>query len=152
MTKQGKQIQIEINVTEYSDKDGNYYLSLIRDQSEKKLTQAKLLKAALYDSLTGVYSREALKIDCEKPSSTYKGNKVFACLIDIDRFHEINAVFGLVHSDELLKEMASNLRRLTSRLALRIYRVSGDSFIIKSLISISETEEDEYKDNTYRYF
>lgn len=145
VTKQGKKIQIELNVTDYSDLKGNYYLSLIRDQSEKNFTQARLLKAALYDSLTGAYSREALKLDSEKTSMHSGGKNVFACLLDIDRFHEINAVFGLSYSDDLLKLIASRLRRQLAELPVRLYRVGGDAFIIKSMQTISKKEEDALK-------
>lgn len=152
VTKQGNQVQIELNMTDYSDGEKHYYLSLIRDPSEKKITQARLLKAALYDSLTGVYSREALKLDSEKTVRHFDGEMIFACLIDIDRFREINAVFGLRHSDEVLIKLGRKLGEAFSKLPLRIYRVGGDTFVVKSLKPINEAEEKSYKRDIYTIF
>mgnify|MGYP003117083085 FL=1 len=135
----GQIIEVEVGVSLHKSEQGYHFLYVIRDQVEKRLTQARLLKAALYDSLTGLYSREALEVDLEK---TYgkKSNKAryLGCLLNIDRFNELNAVYGHTHCNQLLIDVASELKQLMQHLPVRIYRVGGDVFIIKSIQPIEK--------------
>ena len=143
----GQTIEVEVCVSLHKSEQDYHFLYVIRDQFEKKLTQARLLKAALYDSLTGVYSREALELDLEK---TYgkKSNKAryLGCLLDIDRFNELNAVYGHTHCNQLLIDVASELKQLMQHLPVRIYRVGGDLFIIKSIQPIEKVHYAKIKD------
>lgn len=145
ITKKGERLQVEVNLIDYADHKGCHYLALIRDLSEKKLTQARLLKAALYDSLTGLYSREALELDTEKMVAIGTEHGFFACLLDIDRFHELNSVFGHTRCNDLLRSFAKQIKILLKALSVRIYRVGSDMFVIKSLKPLSAEQYDIYK-------
>lgn len=135
----GQVIDVEVGISLHKNEMGYLFLYVIRDRFEKKLTQARLLKAALYDPLTGAYSREALEVDLDK---TYgkKSNKAcyVGCLLDVDRFNELNAVYGHSHCNKLLRDITNELRKLLEKLPLRLYRVGGDVFIIKSLQPIEK--------------
>ncbi|WP_438969830.1 EAL domain-containing protein [Methylophaga sp.] len=141
-TRKGKNIHIEINLIDYTDKEGSHYLALIRDISEIKRTQARLLKTALYDSLTGLHSREALDLDTERLVEIGTTKSIFACLVDIDRFHQLNAVFGYERCNALLKNFATHINKALSNLGVRVYRVASDVFIIKSLNPLSADDYD----------
>jgi PAS domain S-box-containing protein/diguanylate cyclase (GGDEF)-like protein len=145
LKKNGNLIRVEMNLTHYADPAGAHFLVLIRDLSEKQLTQARLLKAALYDDLTGSFSRSALELDAEKLQISGEGNSFLACLVDVDRFHELNAVYGHNHCDSILRTLARGLRTLLKDLPVRIYRVSGDVFIIKSFRTVTDTEYNFFK-------
>lgn len=129
----GQTIEVEVGVSLHKNEMGYHFLYVIRDKFEKKLTQARLLKAALYDSLTDVYSREALQLDLEKTYGKTSNKACYVgCLLDIDRFNELNAVYGHNHCNQLLIKVAHELKQLLQNQPLRIYRVGGDLFIIKS--------------------
>ncbi|HIC47039.1 MAG TPA: EAL domain-containing protein [Methylophaga aminisulfidivorans] len=135
----GQIIEVELGVSLHKNGQDYHFLYVIRDQFEKKLTQARLLKAALYDSLTGVYSREALELDLEKTYGKKSNNaRYIGCLLDIDRFNELNAVYGHAHCNQLLIAVANELKKLMQVLPVRIYRVGGDLFIIKSIQPIEK--------------
>lgn len=146
ITKQGTRLQVEINLMDYSDHKGSHYLALIRDVSEKKRTQARLLKAALYDSLSGLHSREALELDTERMVAIGTDKGFFSCLIDIDRFHELNSVFGHNRCNDLLRSFSNKIRSQLSELSVRIYRVGSDVFIVKSIKPLSPNQYAYYKD------
>ncbi len=149
----GQTVEVEVGVSLHKNEMGYHFLYVIRDKFEKKLTQARLLKAALYDSLTGVYSREALELDLEK---TYrnKSNKAcyVGCLLDIDRFNELNAVYGHSHCNQLLINIAYELKQLLQNQPLRIYRIGGDLFIIKSTQPIEKVNYTKVKEQIQNAF
>ncbi|EEF81155.1 putative bifunctional diguanylate cyclase/phosphodiesterase [Methylophaga thiooxydans] len=145
ITKTGAEVTVEINLMDYSDHKGSHYLALIRDLSEKKRTQARLLKAALYDSLSGLHSREALELDTEKMVAIGTEKSFFACLIDIDRFHQLNSVFGHRRCNDLIRSLAKQLRRSLSDLQIRIYRIGSDVFVVKSIKPLSNHQIERYK-------
>ncbi len=143
----GQTIEVEVGVSLHKNEQDYHFLYVIRDQFEKKLTQARLLKAALYDSLTSVYSREALELDLEKIYGK-KSNRAsyLGCLLNIDRFNELNAVYGHTHCNQLLIDIAKELKQLMQDLPVRIYRVGGDVFIIKSIQPIEKVNYVSIKD------
>lgn len=140
ISRDSRLLNVELNLSHYDDPQGGHYLALVRDVSEKKRIQARLLKAAMYDSLTGVYSREALDVDAEKLHTQFEGHSFFAGLLDVDRFRELNAIFGQARSNKLLQSIATKLRMALKEMPVRVYRVSGDVFVIKSYRSMSEQE------------
>lgn len=151
--QKGQLIDVEMGVSLHRNEQGYHFLYVIRDQFEKKLTQARLLKAALYDSLTGLYSREALELDLEKIYGK-KSNKAryLGCLLDIDRFNELNAVYGHGHCNQLLIDVASELKQAMQDLPVRIYRVGGDLFIIKSIQPIEKINYANVKESVHDAF
>ncbi|WP_417499289.1 putative bifunctional diguanylate cyclase/phosphodiesterase [Methylophaga sp.] len=154
LSKQNSQtIEVEVGVSLHKSEQDFHFLYVIRDQFEKKLTQARLLKAALYDSLTGVYSREALELDLEKIYGK-KSNRAsyLGCLLNIDRFNELNAVYGHAHCNQLLVDVATELKHLMQNLPVRIYRVGGDIFIIKSIQPIEKVNYANIKDTVQDAF
>lgn len=151
--QKGQLIDVEMGVSLHRNEQDYHFLYVIRDQFEKKLTQARLLKAALYDSLTGLYSREALELDLEKIYGK-KSNKAryLGCLLDIDRFNELNAVYGHGHCNQLLIDVASELKQAMQDLPVRIYRVGGDLFIIKSIQPIEKINYANVKESVHDAF
>ncbi|RUX25174.1 EAL domain-containing protein [Mesorhizobium sp. M7A.F.Ca.US.011.01.1.1] len=69
------------------------------------------------------------------------GEQLAILYLDLDRFKQVNDTFGHPAGDELLREFADRLRRLTTG-ADTVARLGGDEFII---IQRSVTDEDEVK-------
>ncbi|MBA4502639.1 EAL domain-containing protein [Marinobacterium marinum] len=79
------------------------------------------------DKLTGLPNRVSLLQDLDKNSS------VSLILVNLDRFREINSLFGYECGNQVLKEVALRLETFMSEPENRggkLYRVSGDEFAL----------------------
>ena len=107
-------------------------IEVVRDITERKMANEKLLHHALYDPLTGLANR-ALFMDRLNHSITRTErhpNRRFAVLfIDLDRFKLVNDSLGHILGDELLKQAASRLRRCL-RPEDTVARIGGDEFVV----------------------
>jgi diguanylate cyclase (GGDEF)-like protein len=102
------------------------------DITPRKQAESKLLRDALYDSLTGLPNR-ALFIDRLKHSIDYSRrstNYMYAVLfMDLDRFKDVNDSLGHAMGDKLLINMARLLEGIL-RPNDTVARLGGDEFVI----------------------
>ena len=97
-----------------------FRISATIDLSELKAKEAEIYKIAYYDKLTQLPNRQKMILDMSN-------KKVYACVIfNIDKFGQINALFGSEIGDNLLVKLA----RLLEKENMRIYRIGGDEFAI----------------------
>lgn len=85
------------------------------------------LRASYTDKLTGLPNRLRMMRDLEKNSS------VTLVLLNLDRFREVNSLFGDSCGDLILKEVALRLESFlsgTDHTRARLYRVGGDEFAL----------------------
>ncbi len=104
---------------------------IIIDITERKAAEEKIAAMARTDGLTGLANRntfnERLKLAF---AATRRGGAPFAVFyMDLDRFKSINDTLGHAVGDELLKEVASRLRRATRDTDL-VARLGGDEFAV----------------------
>jgi diguanylate cyclase (GGDEF)-like protein/PAS domain S-box-containing protein len=117
-------------------------VGLLREVTESKRAQDRLLHDAVNDSLTGLPNRE-LFLDrlaiAAKRAALEPLVRPALLFIDIDRFKSVNASFGLVVGDSLLLTVA---RRLGRNLGPQdtLGRVGGDQFALL-LLSQSDPRE-----------
>jgi PAS domain S-box-containing protein len=134
-TKLGKNLSVEINSSKYSDTEGKHLLSVVRDLTEKKAIQATLLKRAMYDSLTGLNTLTAFHLDFDKLASTERTQGlIFALMVDLDDFHNLNIIYGHQWCDNLLIQMASGIDCVSKLNRLRAYRLMGDRFLLCNFV------------------
>ena len=106
-----------------------YLVMMVQDMTEQKRTQAQLAHLAHHDALTGLPNRSAF-VECfntvlEKSAAD---NKQFAVLcIDLDRFKEVNDVFGHPVGDQLLRQVGQRLS--VSVEGAFLARHGGDEFV-----------------------
>lgn len=102
------------------------------DITTRKQAESKLLRDALYDSLTGLPNR-ALFTDRLKHSIDYSRrnqNYMYAVLfMDLDRFKDVNDSLGHAMGDKLLINMARLLEGIL-RPNDTVARLGGDEFVI----------------------
>ena len=109
-----------------------YLLGVIEDVTERRQAEARIAHMAQHDALTDLPNRAAFNENFE---STLKrsaaSNESFALMsIDLDRFKEINDLFGHSAGDALLCEVS---RRLQAAMGgAFIARLGGDEFIVIS--------------------
>ena len=110
-------------------------VGLIRDITDAKRAQERLLHDAVHDSLTNLPNR-ALLVDRIKSAAmrtkTDRTVRPTLFFIDIDKFKSVNTSFGLVVGDSLLLTVARRLQRHLSPQDT-LARVGGDQFVILTL-------------------
>jgi diguanylate cyclase (GGDEF)-like protein/PAS domain S-box-containing protein len=107
-----------------------YLLSLSEDITERKQAEARIEHLAHHDTLTDLPNRTAFTDHLARTIETAtRGGDSFAVLsLDLDRFKEVNDVFGHAVGDDLLRELSRMLRELAGDAFLA--RLGGDEFIL----------------------
>lgn len=100
---------------------------LLREMIKKK--QYEILSVT--DSMTGIYNHRYLMKTLEEHKLRYDRDSVAFCaiLFDVDHFKQINDTYGHVEGDEVLKNIAKNLKS-TIRSQDIIGRYGGEEFMI----------------------
>lgn len=115
-------------------------VGIAQDVTARKATQEKLAYQANYDALTGLANRHhfAVRLNGVLRRAAMEHVPATLCMLDVDRFREVNERYGRAAGDEVLEAIGSIMRsELRSRdLAGRL---DGDQF----LFVLPETERDE---------
>src|SRR6202047_4559319 len=107
-----------------------YLLSLSEDITERKQAEARIQHLANHDALTDLPNRAAFVEHLTRTIDAAKASKEsFAVLsIDLDRFKEVNDMFGHAVGDDVLRKLSQQLRTLAGEAHLA--RLGGDEFIL----------------------
>ncbi len=104
------------------------YTGVVIDITDRKKSEEKIGYLALHDTLTGLPNRaafnERLAASIAKADKT--GTSVAVLCLDLDRFKEVNDVFGHAVGDELLRRVTQRFRAVGD--GAQIARVGGDEF------------------------
>jgi diguanylate cyclase (GGDEF)-like protein/PAS domain S-box-containing protein len=103
----------------------------IRDLRARKEAERNILFLAHHDALTGLANRSTFnkKLDQEIEATLVSGRRLAVLCLDLDRFKEVNDLFGHAAGDRALQAVA---KRITSLLDdnQMMARLSGDEFAI----------------------
>lgn len=111
--------------------NGEYILlEIVRDISERKLTEDKLHRLAYYDPVTDLPNKKHFSEHILNALEEAKENneKLAILFIDLDRYKKVNDTMGHLIGDKLLKGAADRFRELTGD-SIFAARVGGDEFI-----------------------
>ena len=106
-------------------------VGMVRNISDQKALEARLLQEATRDSLTGLYNRREseealhrLRLTCQQ-----QGQTLGVCIMDLDHFKQINDVYGHLVGDEVLATVA---RCIASQLKPgdSVFRWGGEEFLL----------------------
>ena len=107
-----------------------YLVNVVQDITERKRAEERIAHMAKHDPLTDLPNRaafnDALKDALARAKAT--GENIAVMCIDLDRFKEINDVFGHGTGDGLLCEIANRLQAACGNAFLA--RIGGDEFTI----------------------
>ncbi|MCC6172370.1 MAG: EAL domain-containing protein [Gammaproteobacteria bacterium] len=137
----GSLLDVEISANPVLLEDRRLVSLLIRDVSQRKLAEARLLDhqrrlehLANHDPLTGLPNR--LYLNFRLPGMIDQAGRERAslavCYIDVDHFKNINDSSGHEIGDGVLRAMAERLRHIVAKEDL-VARISGDEFVVVSI-------------------
>ena len=108
-----------------------HYVAISADISDVKQSQERLEHLAHYDQLTGLSNRLLFKDRLQQAlrHADRHQQQVAVCVIDLDRFKEINDSLGHSAGDALLVQVAALLSD-NVRSSDTVCRMGGDEFII----------------------
>ncbi|THV23423.1 EAL domain-containing protein [Peteryoungia ipomoeae] len=122
----GAEFPIEIAVSTWKDEGGNFWAgATIRDISERRERDARLMRLASQDTLTGLQNRHEFVSRLEDWLQT--GQRGALALMDLDGFKEINDIHGHLIGDSVLQAVGVRLSYLLGD-SLAIGRLGGDEF------------------------
>jgi len=101
------------------------YVAIVSDTTKRKRTEAKLVRMAKTDTLTGLPNRDLFFSNLQKQVS--KKSPTAVLVFDLDNFKKINDSVGHQLGDELLKQIGDRIKPL-SGINDTLYRLGGDEF------------------------
>jgi diguanylate cyclase (GGDEF)-like protein/PAS domain S-box-containing protein len=104
-----------------------YIIQTNEDVTDRRQTESRMAHMAFHDGLTDLPNRVAFVQALEQMIEACAGSDEFAVVsIDLDRFKEINDVFGHAVGDRLLIEVAKRIQGASQGAV--VARLSGDEF------------------------
>ena len=111
---------MSISAIEDNEAKISNFLAIFTDLSELHTHQEKLIELASHDQLTALPNRQQIKQDLED-------RHPYGCAVfNIDRFREINDLFGVAVGDSVLVQIAQWFKSMD----LNVYRIGGDEFAV----------------------
>jgi diguanylate cyclase (GGDEF)-like protein/PAS domain S-box-containing protein len=115
-----------------SDRRNLRCVGLMRDTTDQKRAQERLLNNAVYDSLTSLPNRE-LFLDrlggaLQRIREGTPG-QVAVIFVDVDRFRSVNASFGIVVGDSIILTVSRRISRILGGEGT-LARIGGDQFAL----------------------
>ena len=127
--KDGSEVCVEVNRQPVQTGDVWTIVSVARDVTDRKQTEARLQQLAHFDALTGLPNRRLFQESMSKAmeQADILGMQVVLLYLDLDDFKDINDSYGHSIGDELLHGIG---QRLLSALYPRdcVGRLGGDEF------------------------
>ncbi len=113
-----------------ADGQPKYLLGVIEDVTERKLAEARIAHMAHHDTLTDLPNRAAFNecFDATLERAAAAAEPFAVMCIDLDRFKEVNDVFGHPVGDALLYQVSRRLQAAAAGAFLA--RLGGDEFIV----------------------
>src|ERR1019366_8264654 len=123
-----------VTSTKVSIRDPNgkpqYLLTVTEDRTQRKRDEARIEHMAHHDPLTDLSNRTAFNecLDTTLEQAAATGETFAVLCLDLDRFKEVNDVFGHAVGDELLRQIARRLEASCEGAFLA--RLGGDEFTV----------------------
>ena len=122
---------ISASASVLKDDEGKYggILAIVRDETDRREMQDRLIHHAYHDLLTGLPNRMMLLRTLDSLTSGEMERTFSLLFLDLDRFKMVNDSMGHHAGDALLKKMADRLRECVRDDDI-VARLGGDEFAI----------------------
>ncbi len=129
--KDGGVFPMELRISEFYLAGRRHFIGVMRDMTQRKAAEAKILHMATHDALTGLPNRSLVQDRIQQTiARAQRAKRHFAVLfIDLDQFKIVNDTLGHDVGDQLLQAVA---RRIATCLRKEdtVGRQGGDEFIV----------------------
>ena len=127
----GEEFPVELTIRALEYQDGFEFCAFLRDITERKKTEQKLLQLSQNDPLTDLPNRSVFNDRLGEAIKRHKRSQSHMALLnlDIDRFKFVNDTYGHKIGDGLLIAFAQCLREAI-RATDTVARMGGDEFTI----------------------
>ena len=128
----GTRMPVEILARTMSYNDVPHTVYAVRDLRERKKAEADIRHLALHDALTGLPNRRAFNERLEQEIAAHgtdQGRQLALLCLDLDRFKEINDLFGHAAGDAMLRRVAQSVAGVLGSNQM-FARLGGDEFAI----------------------
>lgn len=125
---EGSTLWANITVAPFNQGEGNHYLCMVEDISERKKAEEEILYLSYYDQLTGIYNRRFYEEELKR-LDTENHLPITLVMADINGLKLINDAFGHIEGDHLLQGFA-NIIRQECRVDDIAARIGGDEFVM----------------------
>lgn len=134
--KNGSEFPVEVSLSPLMTDEGLIVSSIIRNISERKAYEERLIRLAQYDTLTGLPNRHLLldRLGHAIAQAEREGMQLAVVQLDVNRFREINDMFGHRMGDHVLKEIGKRLGTAIANVDT-IARPGNDRFIVLSKLT-----------------
>ena len=131
LKKDSQEFSMEVSLSSWTDDGVRFIVAVIRDITERKLSEEKIRYQANFDALTALPNRSYFTTLLASAISMAQRHKFKVALmfIDLDRFKWVNDNLGHAAGDLLLKEVAKRLKAVL-RLNDTVARLGGDEFTV----------------------
>ncbi|MEH7246142.1 diguanylate cyclase [Neobacillus niacini] len=104
---------------------------LLKDITDRKMSESELESLAFFDSLTGIRNRRSFHdlLELSIETAVKNGEQLALLYMDLDNFKDVNDTFGHDMGDELLKQIANRLINNVRENSV-LGRIGGDEFLI----------------------
>lgn len=115
------------------------YGKVMRDRTDEKLIEEKMLHLAHFDPLTALFNRSRFyeNLNIMLADALKVGNSIAVYAIDLDHFKKVNDNLGHHIGDLLLKQTSERMRECVDSDEL-IARLGGDEFVIAQTVAQSD--------------
>jgi diguanylate cyclase len=131
LKKDGSEFPIEMSLATWQTEKDIYFSSIIRDITERKLSEEKINSLVYLDPLTDLPNRRLLydRLASVLDQSRINMQILSILFISLDRFKLINDTFGHQTGDLLLVDVTKRLKGCITKTDT-LSRVGGDEFIL----------------------
>ena len=128
---QGLSIPVEIIIRAIDYASQPHYGVAVRDLRARRRAESKINFLAMHDGLTGLANRTSFNksLDREMQIAARTGSKLAVLCLDLDRFKDVNDLFGHAAGDKLLQDLARISTDVLDDKQL-MSRLGGDEFAI----------------------
>ena len=131
LRKNGTEFPMELSINSWREDGESFFVSVIRDITERKRAEEHIRYQANYDALTDLPNRKFFMQRLgENISLARRRHRLLALMfIDLDKFKWVNDTLGHAAGDQLLQQVA---QRLTAciRTSDTLGRLGGDEFTV----------------------
>ena len=127
--KNGELFPMELSASEMVLRGERYFVGIVRDITERKQAEQKIMHLAHHDYLTDLPNRALFLDRLEQSISMAKRSacKEAVLFLDLDGFKRVNDMLGHGAGDRLLQSVALRLKKVI-RASDTVARVGGDEF------------------------